>query len=161
MPFTILSAIQWLGAGFWAFASSRMGQITIAAVVAWFWAGARADDHWRAVIAADKAQAEAAYRAEVARQEQAARAIAAGTRQRDEDSAALARLQSDQIADFNRQESQNVPPPRTVKQIIFRERAAPSSRPCVIDSDFTGVVRRLDATALRPAKPADAARKSR
>ncbi len=36
MPFAIFPVLQWLGSGFWAFASSRMGQIIIAATVAWF-----------------------------------------------------------------------------------------------------------------------------
>lgn len=159
MPFAVLSIIQAFGSSLWSFLSSRFGQIATAFVIAWLWAGWRADDHWRAVIAAEKAQAEAAYRAEVARQERAAAEIAAAATARAADDAELARELRAQIDAFNAQESQNVPPPRTVKQIIFRESAnAPSSRPCVIDNDFSGVVRRLDAAGRRPTK---AARRSR
>lgn len=153
MPFAILPILQAFGSGLWSFLSSRFGQIVTAFAVAWFWSGWRADDHWKAVIAAEQAQAEAAYRAEVARQEKAAQEIAAAATARAEDDAALERELRAQIEAFNVQESQNVPPPRTVKQIIFRERAEPSSsRPCVIDGDFSGVVQQLDATA-RKAKP--------
>lgn len=159
MPFAILPVLQWLGGGFWSFASSRMGQIIIAFAVAWFWSGWRADDHWKAVIAAEKVAAEAAYRAEVARQERAAQDIADAATARAEEGAALERELRAQIEAFNAQESKNAPPPRTVKQIIFRERVEPpSSRPCIIDGDFTGVVRRLDAAAHRPAKSARRAR---
>lgn len=154
MPFAILPIIQAFGSGLWSFLSSRFGQIVLAFAVAWFWSGWRADDHWRAVIAAEKAAAEAAYRAEVARQERAAQEIAAAATARAEEDTALERELRAQIEAFNAQESQNVPPPRTVKQIIFRERAeTPFSRPCVIDGDFTGVVRRLDAAGSRKTKP--------
>jgi len=154
MPFAILPVLQWLGAGFWAFASSRAGQIIIAAAVAWFWAGARADTHWRAVIAAEKAQAEAAYRAEVARQERAAQEIAAAATARAEDDAAMERELRAQIDAFNAQESRvehQVPPEK--HQVSDRTPAA-----CSIDGGFAGVVRRLDAAARRPAKPTRAAR---
>lgn len=159
MPFAILPILQAFGSGLWSFLSSRFGQIVTAFVVAWFWSGWRADDHWKALIAAEKAQAEAAYRAEVARQERAAQEIAAAATARAEDDAALERELRAQIEAFNAQESQNVPPPRTVKQIIFRERAeTPSSRPCVIDGDFSDVVRRLDSAGSRKAKPSHRAR---
>ncbi|UOF79308.1 hypothetical protein [Caudoviricetes sp.] len=150
MPFAILPALQWLGAGFWSFASSRAGQIIIAATVAWFWAGARAGDHWRAVIAAEKVQAEAAYRAEVARQERAAQEIAAAATARAEDDAALERELRAQIDAFNAQESQNVP-------ASSPQPAASHSRD-VIDRDFERVVRQFDAAARRPTKSPRAAR---
>lgn len=150
MPFAILPILQWLGSGFWAFASSRAGQIIIAATVAWFWAGARADDHWRAIIAAEKAQAEAVYRAEVARQERAAQEIAAAATARAEDDAALERELRAQIEAFNAQESQNVPAP-------LPQPTAPHSR-AVIDGDFERLVRQFDASARRPAKPSRPAR---
>ncbi len=150
MPFAIFPVLQWLGSGFWAFASSRMGQIIIAATVAWFWAGSRADEHWRAVIAAEKAAAESAYRTEVARQEQAAVEIAADATARAEYDATLERELRAQIEAFNAQESQNVP--ASLPQPI-----APHSR-AVIDRDFERVVRQFDATARRPAKSSRPAR---
>lgn len=154
MPFAILPIIQAFGSAFWSFLSSRFGQIVTAFVVAWVWSGWRADDHWRGVIAQREAAAQAAYRAEIARQERAAVEIAAAATARAEEDLALERELRAQIESFNAQESQNVPPSRTVEQIIFRERAEPpSSCPCVIDSDFTGVVRRLDATARKTKPP--------
>lgn len=150
MPFAILPVIQWLGSGFLAFASSRAGQIIIAATVAWFWAGARSDEHWRAVIAAEKARAEAVYRAEVARQERAAQEIAAAATARAEDDASVERELRAQIDAFNAQESNNVP-------ASLPQPTAPHSR-AVIDGDFERVVRQLDAAARRPPKPSRAAR---
>ncbi len=150
MPFAILPVLQWLGAGLWAFASSRMGQIIIVAAAAWFWAGSRADEHWRAIIAAEKAAAEAVYRAEVARQEQAAREIAAAATERAEEDAALERELRAQIEAFNAQEPINVP-------ASLPQQSAPN-RSAVIDSRFADVVRQFDAAAGRPAKPPRAAR---
>lgn len=150
MPFAILPFLQWLGSGFWAFASSRAGQIVIAATVAWFWAGWRHDDYWKAVIAAEKAQAEAAYRAEVARQEQAAREIAAAATVRAEDDAAVERELRAQIDAFNAQEGQDV-------AVQPSAPGAPRRRD-VIDGDFERIVRKLDAAARRPSKPSRATR---
>ncbi len=150
MPFAILPVLQWLGSGFWAFASSRMGQIIIVAAAAWFWAGSRADEHWRAIIAAEKAAAEAVYRAEVARQEQAAREIAVAATERAEEDAALERELRAQIEAFNAQEPINVP-------ASLPQQSAPNSS-TVIDSRFADVVRQFDAAAGRPAKPSRPAR---
>lgn len=154
MPFGILPIIQAFGSGLWSFLSSRFGQIVTAFAVAWFWSGWRADDHWRAVIAAEKAQAEAVYRAEVARQERAAQEIAAAATARAADGAALERQLRAQIDAFNRQESRIEPQVNAQKPQVN----ASSRLGCLIDGDFAGVVRRLDATARRPAKPSRAAR---
>jgi len=159
MPLWLLPILKAACSGLWSALSSRAGQIVVAAGIAWLWSGWRADDHWRGVIAQREAAAQAAYRAEVARQERAAVEIAAAATARAEDDAALERELRAQIDAFTAQESQNVPPPRTIKQIIFRERAeTPSSRNCVIDGAFAGVVRRLDAAGRRPARVARRAR---
>lgn len=153
MPFALLPILKFAGGGLWSFLSSRFGQIVLAAVLAWFWSGHRADERWRGVIAAKEAAAAAAYQAEVARQEQAAMEIAKAATERAEDDAALERVLRAQIDDFNFQENKHVAPPRTVKQIIFRERIKTiAPRSCVIDNDFAGVVRRLDAAARFPSR---------
>jgi hypothetical protein len=144
MPFAILPIIQAIGSGLWSFLSSRFGQIVTAFVVAWFWSGWRSDDHWRAVIAAEKAQAEVAYRAEVARQERAAQAIAAAATARAADDDALVRELRSQIDAFNAQESQIAPTP-------LPQSPAADSR-AVIDRSFERVVRQFDAAARRPTK---------
>lgn len=159
MPLALLPILKVFGDGLWSFLSSRFGQIVLAFAIAWGWSGWRADDHWSGVIAAKEAAAAAASRAEVARQERAAIEIAEAATARAEDDAALERELRAQIDAFTAQESQNVSPPRTIKQIIFRERAeTPSSRNCVIDGAFAGVVRRLDAAGRRPARVARRAR---
>lgn len=149
MPFAILPIIQALGSGLWSFLSSRFGQILTAFVVAWFWSGSRSDDHWRAVIAAEKVQAEAVYRAEVARQERAAQEIAAAATARAEDDAALERELRAQIDAFSRQES-SIEPHVNGQNPQVKAIERPD---CAIDGHFAGIVRQFDAAARRPAKP--------
>ena len=143
----IFAILQTLGSGLWSFLSSRFGQICLAFVVAWLWSGSRANDHWRAVIASERAAIEAAYRAEVARQAEAAREIAEAATARAEEDAAIERELRARIDDFNAQESsKNAQPSRTVGS------PAPACRPCVIDHNFTDVVRHIDAAGARKAK---------
>ena len=131
-----------------AFAGSRIGQIVIAFVVAWLWSGARTDDHWRGVIATEKASVEAAYRAEVARQEQAAREIAAAATARAEEDAALEAALRQEIEAFAAREKTDAP---TITQ------KAASVR-CAVDDHFAGLVRQFDRAAHRKARPSRATR---
>lgn len=161
MPFAVLPVLQWLGSGFWAFSSSRMGQIIIAATVAWLWSGWRADDHWRAIIAAEKAAAEAAYRAEIARQEQAAVEIAAAATARAEEDETVARELRAQIEAFNAEENRvehQVPPEKHQVSVTAHQVSGRTPVACSIDGGFADVVRRLDEAAHRQAKPSRPAR---
>lgn len=136
----------------WSVITSRIGQIAMAFVVAWFWNGWRTDDYWKTVIANEKAAAESAYRVELSRQQKASEEIAAAASERIEYDAEIERQLREQIDAFNAQENKNVPP-RTIKQIIFKSRGEQNAcRVCAIDGDYSRVVRRLDATA-RKAKP--------
>lgn len=135
--------VQALIGSLFNFASSRIGQIIIAFCVAWIWSGWRADDHWRSVIAAEKAKQEAAYRAEVSRQEQAAREIAEAATARAEEDAAVADDLRRQIEAFDRQEKTRV----EIKTVPGK------ASPCAIDDGFAGVVRSLDLSARKGKAP--------
>lgn len=141
MPFALLPALQWLANGFWSFASSTLGQIIISFTVAWLWSGYRTNAHWEAVIAAEKAAAQAAYQKEVIRQQQASSQILADANARAEKEAAIAADLQRQIDEFNAQEPKNDQSPQPQSQ--------GSKGVCSIDGDFAGVVRRLDATARK------------
>lgn len=141
MPFAIFPALRWIGSGFWSFASSTLGQIIISFVVAWLWSAHRTNVHWEAVIAAEKAAAQAAYQKEVIRQQEASAQILADANARAEKEAALSADLQRQIDEFNAQEPKNEP--------ILQPRPQGSKGVCSIDDGFAGVVRRLDATARK------------
>lgn len=149
MPFAIWPFLQMIGTSVWSFASSRAGQIIIAFAVAWVWSGWRSDDHWKAVIAAEKAYQKAAYEAEIARQTQAAQDIAAAATIRAEEDSALERELRAQIQEFIDQEKPDGDKPQP----------AAKGNSCNIDHDFSQFVRKLDyldrgrkGKASRPAK---------
>ena len=118
---------------------SRFGQIAVAFAVPWFWSGWRTDDAWRARVAAEKAEIERQYQAEVARQAQASREIAdAAIKRADEERAISSELRD------------------KIERYANAEKSLPSMAHCVVDDDFADVVRKL-TPATRPAKPPRAA----
>lgn len=142
MPIAILPALKWLGASFWDFASSRMGQIIIAFAVAWFWSAHNTNQDWRAKVAREQAAAVAALKAEAARQAEAAREIAeAATARAEEDEAAMSAMR-EKIAEFDAKEKSIAPRPRTIFQTV-------PAGACAIDSDFARVVRDIDAAGSK------------
>lgn len=149
MPIAILTVLKALGAGFWDFASSRAGQIIIAAVVAWFWSEHRTNNLWELRVAAQRAAIEAAYKAEVARQEVASREIAAAATARAEEDAALVEALRKRIADFNSKEPAIVP--HTI-QLSGKPVLLPRGG-CSIDDSFARVVRDLDAAGSKAKAP--------
>lgn len=124
-------------------ASSRMGQLLIAACIAGGWAHYQTDARWRAFVAAEKAQERAAHDAEVARQAQATQEIAAAATERAEEGAALERELRAQIEAFNTEER------RGKHQVNAQKLQVDGRTPadCSIDDGFIGVVRRLDAAS--------------
>lgn len=134
------------------FAGSRIGQIVIAFAVAWFWSAGRTESHWRAVVAAEKAAAEAAYNAEVARQERAAREIATAATARAAEDAEIERGLRKQIESFGSQEASLEQYAAPLSPVIHKPAIF-----CSVDRDFIDGVRRLDAAA-RKAKPSRPAR---
>ncbi len=132
---------------FWEIAKSlfvsiignKFGQMAIVGAVAWFWSAHETNVKWRVQIAAEKAAAEAAYKAEIARQEKAAQDIAAESAKRAQDDAIAAADMRKVIDDY---ESKLKEKPN----VVYKETQA---RPCIIDGNFTGFVRRLDASARR------------
>lgn len=142
MPIAFLPALKWLGAAFWDFASSRMGQIVIAFAVAWVWSGHNTDQEWQAKVAREQAAAVAALKAEAARQAEAAREIAeAATARAEEDDAAMAAMR-EKIAEFDAKEKSVAPLPRTIFKTV-------PAGACVIDDDFARVVRGIDAAGSK------------
>lgn len=115
---------------------SRVGQLILVALVSWFWSSHNTASYWRGVIAQEKAQIEAAYKAEVARQEAAAKEIAeAATARAEEDAVAVAGMQKI-ISDYE-------------KKLKEKPHVSAQKSDCVVDNDFAGVVRQLSNTGGR------------
>lgn len=121
---------------------SRLGQMAIVAVVAWFWSAHSTNEKWRAYVAAEKAAAERAYQAELIRQHQAAEAIAAAATQRAESDAQAAKEMQAIIDDYEQKLKEK---PRVTTKVVKGDN-------CVIDDHFTGVLRQLSTAAGRPPK---------
>ena len=141
MPFAIWPFVQSLASGFWAFASSTIGQIIITFVVAWFWSAHHSNSYWESLIAAEKAAAQAAYQKEVIRQQEAAQQILSDANERAEKEASLAADLQRQIDEFNAQEPKNDQDQRPQPSI---QKGA-----CSIDGAFAGVVRKFDFSARK------------
>lgn len=122
---------------------SRAGQIVLAFAVAWAWSAHRTNTRWEARVAAERAAAEAAYRAEVARQEAAARDIAREATERLAAEQAAAADMRGQITELERAEK-HAPDTRVV---VVNGKKTVSCRPCAIDDDFLRRLRNLDAVA--------------
>lgn len=125
--------------------TSRLGQIALAFVVAWTWSGFRTNSAWESRVAAEKAVAEAAYRAEVARQEEAAREIAVAATKRVEEDAALADELRRQIKDAEASEKTH----ETVRIVKGQTRVI--AVPCGVDRDLVDRLHKLDAAARKGA----------
>ena len=128
--------------------TSRVGQLAIVAGISWFWSAHNTADHWRGIIAQEKAAIEAAYRAEVARQEEAAREIAAAATERAETDAQVAADMRKIISDYE-------------KKMKEKPHVSAQNCQCVIDDDFSGVVRRLSDTGNRKSPAPGRARRVR
>lgn len=131
--------------------TSRAGQLALAFAVAWMWSWWRTDASWRAVIAAEKAQIERQYQAEVARQAQAAQDIARDATARVEQEMSF---NADLQAIIERYANEEAKPQVGVsnKTIVRGD--------CAIDDNFIGVVRKLSSAASK-AKSAGASSKFR
>ena len=129
--------LQLIASFLWSALTSRAGQIAVAFGVAWIWAGWRADNHWKSVIAANDAAREIAYQKEIIRQEEAARQIAADATDRAEEDAKAQEEMRRIIEEFNN------------KEPIYVEKKVPvvQAGNCHIDGGFADVVRKLDAHA--------------
>lgn len=144
----IILALHSVGSAVLNMLGSRVGQILLAAALAWGWGAHRANQRWEAQIAAERAAYLAAYRAEVARQEAAAENIAREATDRLAAEQASAADMQRQIAQLEKAES-NAPDPRV---IVVKGRQTPVCRSCAVDGDFARRMRELDAIAgARPA----------
>ena len=112
------------------FMKSRAGQLLLAFSVAWVWSWSRTDNIWRARFAAEKAQIERMYQIEAARQEQAAKDIASAATERVSEEIELNSSLQAIIAGFEND-----------------EKKLKAGVPCVIDGNFSGVVRKLSTSS--------------
>ena len=132
---------------------SRLGQIIIAFTAAWLWSAHDTSKYWKAVIAADKAAAERAYREEIVRQQKAADEINKAAAERAEDSAKIVADMQQVISEYQiklKEQTHVAPQPKIVRIDA-----------CVIDDDFTRVVRKLSTASRRTAKTSRASRRVR
>ncbi len=126
---------------------SRVGQLIVVALISWFWSAHNTATYWRGVIAQEKAQIEAAYKAEVARQEAAAEEIAAAaTARAEEDAQAVADMQK-VISDYEKK--------------LQGDKHVHANTNCVIDDDFSRIVHELTPPAGGKAPSTPAARRVR
>lgn len=134
-----------------AILKSRFGQISAAFLVAWVWSGMRTNASWQARISAEKAEIERQYQAEVTRQAQAAREIAeAATKRVEEELRTNAEMQAIINEYANAEKAHAIAPARP-----------DGANNCLIDDDFSSVLRRLSAPANRSPQPARAPAKLR
>lgn len=139
----ILALLQPALAAVWSFATSRLGQLILAAAVAYGVGHHRASQACADREAAERAALAAAHQVELAREAEAAREIAAAATQRAEEDAAAASAQQ-RIIDRLKLETAHVAAP-----------AQPDH--CAIDDSFARRVRDFDAADRAPA-PARRAR---
>jgi hypothetical protein len=132
---------------FWEIAKSlfvslignRFGQMAIVAAVSWFWSAHQTNVKWQIQIAAEKAAAEAQYKAEIARQEQLARDIAEAATKRAQDDALAADDMRKVIDEYEAKLAEK-------PTVVYKESGKVS---CTIDDNFTSFVRKLDASARK------------
>lgn len=127
--------------------TNRLGQIALVAMAVWAWTAHNTASHWRDIIAKEKAAVEAAYKVEVARQAAAAKEIAAAANARaDDDARTVANMQKI-ISDYETK--------------MKGEHHVRANSNCVVDDDFSRIVRELSPVAGRKAPAARNARKVR
>lgn len=121
---------------------SRLGQLALIATVAWFWSAHNTNEKWRAYVASEKAAAELAYQKELVRQQKAAEEIAKAATKRAEDDA---RAVSDMQAVIEEYEKKLKEKPHVTTKVV-------KSDACVIDDNFSNVLRQLSNAASRSPK---------
>lgn len=127
---------------------SRLGQIALAFVVAWFWSAHNTSVKYEKQIAVEKAQIEAAYQAEIQREQYAAREIAEAATRRAEDDADAAKDMQAIIDEYEKKQKE-------VKHVNVQNNR------CDIDSDFAGVVQQLSTASDRHSRSAKRTKKLR
>ena len=123
--------------------SSRIGQFGIVALVSWFWATHETNVKWRSIIAAEKAQIEALYRAELQRQEKAIQEIEQLASKRESENIEV-------VADMKATIEEYMKKVKEQPNVVAKTRVV---HDCPVDSEFADVVRKLDSTRARKANP--------
>jgi ABC-type uncharacterized transport system fused permease/ATPase subunit len=121
--------------------------LIVVAVLTWFFSAQHTTSYWKGVIAQEKAQIEAAYKAEIARQEEASKEIAQAATERAETDAQVAADMQKIISDYEKKTKE--------------KHHVPATTHCVVDDDLTSVLRKLSNAGSRKAKPSPAARRVR
>lgn len=129
----------------WSFICSRIGNILIAAIVAFLWGQHRADVACRKEAEAVQVELQRAYWAEIERQRKAAKEIEARALQRAGEDALISRAMQAKIDEFAKKESDHVSPQSKVS--VPSRASSPAPRPCIVDDELSRIVRDLDATA--------------
>jgi hypothetical protein len=124
---------------------SRLGQIIIAAVLAYGYGHHRANVAWEARVAAQEAALKQAHAEELAREAEATREIGAAATARAEVDAAVAAELRAKIDHLKIEEPADAPP------IVRTVRVPAAPRSCAIDDAFARSVRQFDASARTPA----------
>ena len=128
---------------------SRIGQIALAMIVAWFWSAHETTVKYEKIIAAEKASVEAAYKAELLREALATREIAEAATRRAEDDAEAAK---DMQAIIDEYAAKLKDTPNAQVKI---------SDNCSIDGDFARVVQQLGESSYRHPRAARRTQKLR
>jgi len=139
------------GQMFLSFASSRVGNIVFAALIAFVWGHHRADVACREEAADAQVKLERAFWAEVDRQRKVAKEIEDRARQREGENAVVARAMQAKIDEYAKKESKDVSSEPPLSPVSGATPRAPRS--CVVDDDFARVVRSLDAAGRRRGAP--------
>jgi hypothetical protein len=140
----------------WSFICSRVGNILVAAVIAFIWGQHRADVACRKEAEATQIELQRAYWGEIERQRKAAKEIEARALQRAGEDAVISRAMQAKIDEFAKKESENVPPQSKVS--VSSRASSPAPRPCVVDDELARVVRSLDNASHGSRAPSNAPR---
>jgi hypothetical protein len=148
---------------FWGFASSRVGNIVLAALIAFTYGYHKATVKAQREAELVQAELQKAYWTELERQRKVAKDIETRARDREGEDAVISRAMQKKIADFEAAEKEraNV---SSQPQIPHAKAAAPRSPVfCVVDDDFLNGLRGVDSAnkASRPARRASHVRKAR
>lgn len=130
---------------------SRIGQMALVGVVAWFWSAHNTNVAWETKIATERAQIEAIYQTEVQRQREATLEIQNRAEKRDAEHAEVVADMRATIEDYMNKVKEQ-------PHVVTKNRVV---NDCSIDSGFSSVVRQLDTTRNRKANASSGAGKLR
>jgi hypothetical protein len=135
---------------FWGFATSRVGNIVLAALIAFTYGYHKATVKAQREAELVQAELQKAYWTELERQRKVAKDIETRARDREGEDAVISRAMQKKIADFEAAERSNADGHKT--QAIQNEPSAKKGQYCAVDSDFANAVAGLDAVNKKRAR---------